>query len=374
MIGGRQCAGQRPQWWPEGEPWPARRDIERLKARRGRARFFRHLAISALILVFLGVCGAFGLAWLAGARLGIFAASLRGAALILLAGAVSGVTIAILVLLGVMRRVAVPLAGVMEAAERVAAGDLSVRVSETGPPPIRGLARAFNTMSHRLESHERQRRDLMADVAHELRTPLTVIQGKLEGLLDDVYPRDDDQLEELLGEARILSRLIDDLRTLALSESGALKLEKEPTDLGLLASNVAHKFQPEAGEREIRLQVEISPAIALLTIDAVRIQEVLSNLLVNALRYTPGGGSILIRVYSNGAKGVKVEVRDTGSGMTPEEIERAFERFHKGAESRGSGLGLTIARSLVIAHGGEIQAHSQPGQGTTISFSLPQDA
>jgi signal transduction histidine kinase len=227
-------------------------------------------------------------------------------------------------------------------------------------------------MTERLQNHDRLRRDLMADVAHELRTPLTVMQGKLEGLLDGVYPRDDRHLGELLEEAHVLSRLIEDLRTLALSESGALKLQTEPTDAGALARDVVHAFAGDAAARRVTLDVDAPADLEPAAIDPVRVREVLTNLLTNALRHTPPGGSVGVRVEATSSDAVSVSVRDTGSGMTPAEIERAFDRFHKGSDSRGSGLGLTIAKSLVAAHGGEIHAASEPGRGTTVTFTLPR--
>src|SRR5262249_29514824 len=152
-----------------------------------------------------------------------------------------------------------------------------------------------NTMTDRLGSHDRLRRDLMAVIAHELRTPLAVIQGKLEGLLDGVYDRDDTQLSELLTEVHVLGRLIEDLRTLALSESGALKLEKELTDAGALANDVACAFQSEAQSRNVNLHVEEAPDLPPIPIDGVRIREVLTNLVTNALAHTPAGGTIVLR-------------------------------------------------------------------------------
>jgi signal transduction histidine kinase len=262
---------------------------------------------------------------------------------------------------------------VMGAADRVAAGNYDVRIAEHGPPPIRALARAFNAMTERLGNHDRLRRDLMADVAHELRTPLTVMQGKLEGLLDGVYPRDDAQLQQLLEETHVLSRLIEDLRTLALSEGGALKLQKESIDLGGLARDVAASFSGDAAARHVTLEVDAPDDLPPIEIDPVRIREVITNLLSNALRHTPPGGSALVRVASRPSGALSVDVRDTGSGMTPEAIARAFDRFYKGSGSRGTGLGLTIARSLVAAHGGEIHASSEPGRGTTIAFTLPRE-
>jgi signal transduction histidine kinase len=265
-----------------------------------------------------------------------------------------------------------PLRGVMEAADQVAEGNYSIRVEERGPPPIRALARSFNTMTERLGSHDRVRRDMMADIAHELRTPLAVIQGKLEGLLDGVYQRDDTQLTELLTEAHVLGRLVEDLRTLALSESGALKLEKESTDLSELVDDIARAFQGQAAAANVKMQVDSATDLRPVSIDALRIREVLANLVTNALQHTPSGGTIIIVLADAGDQGISVEVTDSGTGMTPEEVNRAFERFHKGSESRGLGLGLAIARNLVIAHGGKIQLTSVPGQGTKIRFTIPQ--
>ena len=242
---------------------------------------------------------------------------------------------------------------------------------------MRALARAFNTMTERLQNHDRLRRDLMADVAHELRTPLTVIQGKLEGLLDGVYPPDERQLGMLVEETHVLSRLIEDLRTVALSEGGALKLLKESADVDALARDVVHAFEGEAGERGVTLRIAAPEHLPPIAVDPVRIREVLSNLLANALRHTPSGGTVDVRVYESRSNGggdaIAVDVRDTGSGMSADEIARAFDRFHKGSGSRGSGLGLTIARGLVTAHGGEIRASSALGAGTTMSFTLPRE-
>jgi signal transduction histidine kinase len=336
----------------------------------GRARFFRRFAWVALAVLLLGVCGALALAWLAATALGIVAPSPQSAAPIFLAGGLAGTVVAVLMVRGIMRRVGMPLRNVMEAAERVAGGDYSVRVSEHGPPAIYGLARAFNTMTERLQLHDRQRRDLMADVAHELRTPLTVIQGKLEGLLDHVYPRDDGHLTELVEDAHVLSRLIEDLRTLALSDSGALELQSEMTDLPALVRDAVRTFAADAARRTVAVVVDSSADLPPISVDPVRIREVLTNLLSNALGHTPPGGSVTVRVAA--AKGgIRLEIADTGRGMAADEIERAFERFHKGPESRGAGLGLSIARSLIVAHGGEIHASSAPGRGTTMTVMLP---
>lgn len=367
MTRGQPCS-RRPPWWPETEPWPPRDRV--VQWRVGRARFFRRLALFAIVMLVAGVSGVLALVWLAATRAGIVSPTTGGAAALLVGGGLIGTVGALLIFGGIVRRVGIPLRDVMDAADRVAEGDYSVRVRGFGPPPIAGLARAFNTMAERLERHDRQRRELMADVAHELRTPLTVMQGKLEGLLDNVYPRDDGQLTELLEEAHVMSRLIEDLRTLALSDAGALKLQKEPTALCALARDAARSFAAEAAARGVALDAGCSGDEQHLTVDPVRIREVLTNLLSNALRHTPAGGSVLVRVAAAADGGVQLEVRDTGTGMTPGEVERAFDRFHKGSQSRGAGLGLAIARSLVVAHGGEIRAISAAGSGTTMTVTL----
>jgi signal transduction histidine kinase len=359
---GRGC----PPWWPENEAWPPTDPSRGYVVRR--RRIFPRIVLFAVAMLMLVALSTLALAWAAATRAGIIPAH-AAAPVVLLIGMFSAAAVAV-VLVGGLRRVGMPLETIMTAADRVAGGDYSVRVRDYGPPPVRALARAFNTMTARLESHDRQRRNLMADVAHELRTPLTVIQGRLEGLLDGVYPRDDRQVGDLLEEVHVLSRLVEDLRMLALSEAGALELQKEPTDINALARDVARTFAAEARSREINLTVHGS-GDSVISIDPLRIREVLTNLLSNALRHTPAHGSVEVNVARSAGGGVMFDVRDTGSGMTAEEIERAFDRFHKGPESRGSGLGLTIARSLVVAHGGEIHASSQPGHGTTMSFTLP---
>lgn len=270
-----------------------------------------------------------------------------------------------------LRRTVAPIANMMEAASRVADGDYSARVTERGPRQVRALARAFNAMSERLQRNDETRRDLLADVTHELRTPLTVIQGNLEGLLDNVYPRDDAHLAPILEETRVLSRLIDDLRTLALAESGALKLQKERVDLAALVAETAASFRAQIDAAGVELVAEPGTEL-MLELDPARIREVLENLLANALRYTPRGGKINVQCAVDNRRTVaEVRVSDSGSGIPPEDLPRVFERWQKSRESRGTGLGLAIARNLVAAHGGEIFAESEPGKGTTIRFTLP---
>ena len=358
----------RPPWWPENEPWPPSGPAPHWRARR--RRFFGFLAVVALLLLMLSLYGIASIAWMAAARIGLVASSGSATPALWFVGGLIGVAVTLVAL--VARHVAMPIGGVLDVIDRVAGGDYEARVIERGPPPIRAIARALNTMVARLQDHDRQRRDLMADLAHELRTPLTVMQGKLEGMLDGVYRPDPDQLTQLLEETHVLSRLVEDLRTLALSESGALKLQKESIDVADLARDVGHAFGGDAAARQVTLTVDAPADLAPVEVDPLRIREVLTNLLSNALRHTPAGGAVAVRVAPAATAGVSVEVRDTGRGMTAEEIARAFDRFYKGSDSRGTGLGLTIARSLVTAHGGEIRASSAPGGGTTITFTLPK--
>jgi signal transduction histidine kinase len=222
---------------------------------------------------------------------------------------------------------------------------------------LRPVARAF-------AEQDRLRRQLMADVAHELRTPLAILQGRIEGLLDGVYPRDETHLEELLDETRHLARLVEDLGTLANAEAGALELRKEPVDLGDLIRDVAASLPRP-------IAVEVPAELPHIEVDPVRIRQILLNLLANALRHTPAEGIITVEVQAQPQR-VLIRVRDTGTGIAPEDLPRLFERFQKGSDSRGSGLGLPIARKLVLAHGGEIGVESVLGRGTEVTVSLPR--
>jgi signal transduction histidine kinase len=278
----------------------------------------------------------------------------------------------LLALLAGVRRLALPLGELIEAAGRVEAGDYSVRVNTRGPRELRLLGRAFNEMAERLERNEVQRRDLLADVTHELRTPVAVIQGNLEGVLDGIYPASAEHLGPVLEEVRQLSHLIDDLRTLSLSESGALELHREPTDLAVLAGEVASSFRPQAEALGVELIVEVPEELPLAEVDPIRIREVLVNLVANSLRHTHGGGRVTVsaRLETDGRR-LQLTVEDNGAGIPTEQLPHIFDRFYKSQSSSGSGLGLTIARHLVEAHGGEIGAESAPGRGTALRFTLP---
>jgi two-component system sensor histidine kinase BaeS len=230
------------------------------------------------------------------------------------------------------------------------------------------LAMAFRTVIRRVggafAEQDRLRRQLMADVAHELRTPLAILMGRIEGLLDGVYPRDESHLAELLEETRHLSRLVEDLGTLSHAEAGALELRKEIIDLGDLVRDVAAAL-PRT------IAVAVPADLPAVEVDPVRIRQVLLNLLANAIHHTPEEGRVAVEVQATPQR-LLIRVRDNGAGIAPEDLPRIFERFQKGSGSRGSGLGLAIARKLVLAHGGDIGVESAPGKGTEVTVSLPR--
>jgi two-component system OmpR family sensor kinase/two-component system sensor histidine kinase BaeS len=271
------------------------------------------------------------------------------------------------------RRLAAPVGELIEAVGRVADGDLSTRVRERGPREARALARAFNTMTSRLEAGEEQRRRLLADVSHELRTPLSVVQGNLEALVDGVHPADEPHLLAILDETKVLSRLVEDLRTLSLAESGALALHREAIDVGVVLRETVESFASQAEPGGVLLEAQVLSGLPLVDADPVRAREILANLVANAIRYTPRGGRVSVEARAEDAS-VAIEVRDTGAGIAPDRVDRIFDRFYKSPESRGAGLGLAIAKQLVLAHGGEITATSVLGEGTAIRFRLPAEA
>ena len=219
-------------------------------------------------------------------------------------------------------------------------------------------------MVERLERDEDQRRTLLNDVSHELRTPLSVIAGNLEAMIDGVHPADEAHLTAILEETRVMERLIDDLRTVALSEAGTLPLHREPTDLDLLVVEVVRSFAGAAGTAGVTVTADVPVDLPILDVDPVRIREVLSNLVANGVRHTPSGGSVVVRGEVTGDR-VVLRVIDTGPGIDPDLLPHVFDRFAKGAGSTGSGLGLAIARHLVAAHGGDLDVEATGSAGTT---------
>ncbi len=349
------------------------------RRRKGRRLFF-HFAVvfgfmallvvggmAALALLFSRLFGGGGqtaiLVWLSGCGLAL--------ALPLLAAAVA---------LRAFQGIATPLADLMAAAEAVAEGDLSARapLPERGPGEFARLSASFNRMVAELERADQQRRNLTADVAHELRTPLHIIQGNLEGVLDGVYEPTSEHIGATLDEARALARLVDDLRTLSLAEAGQLALAREAVDVAELLADVSTSFSGQAEAAGIELRVEADAALSERTVvgDVGRLDQVLGNLVANALRHTPAGGTISLQAESI-ESGVRIVVRDTGEGIPAADLPFIFDRFWRGDRSRtrmqgtGSGLGLAIARQLVQAHGGGIAVESQVGRGSAFTIELP---
>jgi len=360
----------RPSWWPENEPWPP----THRPWRTGRNRFFQRIGclLGVIGLLSLIGCGAlFSLIFKSPDLLHFSDGS--NPIVRTIGGLITVLAIGSMFLAGrALRRATRPIGDVMEAASKVAEGDYAVRVDEHGPKEVRALARSFNTMTSRLQINDEQRRALLADVTHELRTPLTVIQGNLEGMLDGIYPPDQAHLESTLEETRVLARLIDDLRTLSLAESGALKLQREMVDLGDLIRETLASFQATADHAGVQVLANVQADLPQLEIDPLRVRQVLSNLIANALRYTSNGGQIQVRAFVEQTDRVTVTVADTGRGIPPDDLPHIFDRFYKSSDSRGTGLGLAIAKNLVVAHGGEISAHSDFGHGTTITLTLPK--
>ncbi len=233
---------------------------------------------------------------------------------------------------------------------------------------MRRATTAFGSMRRRAEANEQRRRSFLADVAHELKTPLAVIRGQAEGIADGVYPASAESVQPILDATRTLEMLIEDLRTLALSEAGALTLNREPVDLAILVHEVL-SAQPAGG---VEVRADLPADLPHPTADPVRLRAVLNNLVANAIRHTPSGGAVTMAARRQGqGHGVEVTVTDTGEGIAPELLPKVFDRFVRGPHSTGTGLGLAIARDIVEAHGGVIAAESQPGKGTTIRFTIP---
>lgn len=351
-----------PPWWPQTEPWPPTDATGWRELRRG---FMRRAALFALVAVIFLTVLVSALVWIVGT---VTSGGVHPAVALLLV--LVGLAIVARSVFRGVRFTARPIAELIEASGRVEAGELGVQVPERGMREVRALTRSFNAMSARLAATEQERRRLLAEVSHELRTPLTVIQGNVEAMIDGVYPADAEHLERIQAETRQLERLIDDLRTLSLAETGQLPLQREPTDVDALAREVAAAFEPDALSGGVQLQIDVPPDLPELDVDARRIRQVISNLVANALRHTPAGGRVTVSAVQEGA-GIRLTVSDTGVGMSADAVPHAFERFWRSGESAGAGLGLAIVKDLVEAHGGTVELRSTVGQGTTVTVNLP---
>ncbi len=372
--GGAWKGRGRPPWWPEDAPWPPRGGppwqrggppwgwgggpptfVRRLGCLAGCAILAPLAVVALLVWLLLAAAGAVGSVTALSVAAGI------GLALWIV------LAVAVVVLL---RRLAPPLGGLIDAARRVEAGDYSARIPVQGPGRVRSLARAFNAMSERLEADEARRSSVLADIAHELRTPLTVIRSQAEAIADGVHPADEEHIAPIVTATRSLEALADDLRTLTLMEAGGLHLDREPLDIGVLVNETVDAFRAEAGFREVRLAARIPEEPLVIDADPVRLRRVLGNLIANALAHSRREGNVTV-VLEASAANVRLSVSDDGDGIPADILPRVFDRFVKGPGSTGSGLGLAIVRDLVEAHGGSVTVASQPGRGATFRITLP---
>ena len=302
-----------------------------------------------------------------------------------IAGAIAAV-VALLLGFLLTRQIIRPVRALTHGAREIAAGDLSHRVPVRGGGEIGELALTFNQMATNLEQAEQSRRRLTADIAHELRTPLTVIQGTVRGIKDGVFTADEEHLGAIQSQSELLTRLVGDLSEISLAESGKMRLELGATDIVELARRALRHAVPQAQTAGVRTDFEFEIETLSVSVDARRLEQVVGNLISNALRHTPEGGAVTVRV-SRAAAGepspvvspsAVISVSDTGEGIAAEHIPHVFDRFYRVDDARarsdgGVGLGLAIVKQIVVAHGGQVWAESQPGQGSTFSIALPLD-
>ena len=343
--------GGRPPWTDGPGPWRA----------GGPARRFRRgaFAVLAVVVLVIAVLSSLVASLVAGNRpdLWIF------------------VSVTAVVVVGVVAsgrwlwRYTRAIGALMDAADRVAAGDYETRVDPSSSGQLRRLGTGFNEMTERLETNERRRRELLADMAHELRTPLQVIRGSVEGMLDGLYGAHPDRLRVMLDETTLMARLLDDLRTLSMAEEGVLPLHRETMDVRVLAEEAVRSLASVASDEGVTLSLEAVDA-APIDADPLRLAEVLQTLLWNAIRHTPRGGRVVVEVTPAEDR-VRFAVTDTGRGIAPDLLPHVFDRFTRSADTGGTGLGLAIAKRLVEAHGGTIEASQPAGGGTRIAVAIP---
>jgi len=283
--------------------------------------------------------------------------------------------VATVVALWLTRKIVAPVESLTAAVEKMRAGDLRQHVPVEARDEIGELGRAFNALSEQLARVEQLRRDMVSDVAHELRTPLTNIRAQLEAMQDGLVPQSPAALASLHEETLHLARLVDDLRDLSLADAGQLKMQTARLEPVAALEHAIAALRARATERSIRIERNASETLPDISADAVRLGQILRNLLENAIRHTPPGGHITVQALPAG-RYLEISVTDTGPGIAPEHLPKIFERFYRTDPSRtrktgGAGLGLAIVKQLVSAQGGEVRAESAPGAGATFVFSLP---
>lgn len=302
---------------------------------------------------------------------------------LLLVAALVALPVGLLTALLIGNYVSRPIVAVSDAARRVAAGDLSARAVVAGAPPRAGesaeLLRDFNKMAASLEQLENERQKMITDVAHELRTPLTIIQGQVDAMQYGVVPLDPGELAKLSRHIELLARLIKDLRVLSQADSRRLTLANAEVDLAALSLDIVDGFQDQAALGGVSLAFEPeSSGPLVMNLDGDRIAQVLINLLNNAIRHTPAGGTVLVGLASDG-DWARLSVSDEGEGLAEDELSQVFERFYRTDASRnrasgGSGLGLAIAQAIAELHGGKLTARNLPGKGAEFTLVLPRAA
>lgn len=300
---------------------------------------------------------------------------LRQVNLALVIATLSATGLALILGILLTRALTRPVRELTEATQAVAAGGLGLQVEVRSKDELGQLAASFNRMSTDLAQARDLRRQLTADVAHELRTPLTLILGHAEALSEGILPASSENLRLVHEEALRLSRMVDDLRILSRAEAGELPLTLGPVQPETLAKASVAKHASAAAQSQIALELKADPPLPIVQGDADRLTQVLDNLLENALRHTPPGGVIKVRLSSS-TDSLRFEVQDSGAGVAPEDLPKVFERFYRADAARsrdtgGSGLGLAIARSIVEAHGGRIGVESPEGEGARFWFDLP---
>jgi signal transduction histidine kinase len=295
----------------------------------------------------------------------------------LLVAAVAAVATAVGASLLVSHRIAGPIRRLAEASGRIANGEYSERVAARGEDELAELGTSFNAMAAALEQTEQRRMQLIGDVAHELRTPIATLRGYLEGLMDGVVQPTDETWTRLHAETGRLQRLVDDLQELSRAEAHQLELNAQRISLAEIVRIVVDRLREDFIQKGVALDVDIAKGLPLVMADADRVVQVLTNLLTNALRYTPAPGHVGVQVTCAGGEEVTIAVCDTGVGISAEHLSHVFERFYRVDKSRsralgGSGIGLTIARAAVEAMGGRMWAESDgAGRGSTFRFTLP---